>query len=79
MAIATIALWIANFVVSQTFPMLDQNLLLVTHFHHSFPFFLYATFCLGEALFVWRMLPETKKRSLEEIAQLWIRIRVKEQ
>jgi sugar porter (SP) family MFS transporter len=79
MAIATIALWTANFVVSQTFPMLDQNLLLVTHFHHSFPFFLYATFCLGEALLVWRMLPETKKRSLEEIAQLWIKIRVKEQ
>jgi len=77
MAIATIALWTANFVVSQTFPMLDQNPLLVTKFHHSFPFFLYATFCLGEALFVWRMLPETKNRSLEEIAQMWRKIGVK--
>ena len=71
MAICTAALWIANFVVSQTFPMLDENHTLVAHFGHGFPFFLYAGFCIVEMCFVWRSLPETKNRSLEEISGWW--------
>ena len=71
MAISTAVLWIANFVVSQTFPMLDENPTLVAHFGHGFPFFLYAGFCVAEIWFVWRSLPETKNRSLEEISSWW--------
>ena len=71
MAICTAVLWIANFVVSQTFPMLDENRTLVAHFGHGFPFFLYAGFCIVEMCFVWRSLPETKNRSLEEISNWW--------
>ena len=71
MAICTAVLWIANFVVSQTFPMLDENRTLVAHFGHGFPFFLYAGFCIVEMCFVWRSLPETKNRSLEEISSWW--------
>jgi sugar porter (SP) family MFS transporter len=71
MAICTAVLWIANFVVSQTFPMLDENSTLVAHFGHGFPFFLYAGFCIVEMCFVWRSLPETKNRSLEEISGWW--------
>lgn len=71
LAFATMALWLANFGVSQTFPMLDQNRTLITKFHHGFPFFFYALFCVAEALFVWRVLPETKNRSLEEIGASW--------
>jgi sugar porter (SP) family MFS transporter len=70
-AIATMALWLANFAVSQTFPMLDQSRDLVLRFHHAFPFFFYAVFCVFEALFVWRFIPETKNRSLEEIGAGW--------
>jgi sugar porter (SP) family MFS transporter len=73
MGTATVALWIANFVVSQTFPMLDQNPVLVGLFHHAFPFFFYAGFCAIEAVFVWRCLPETKNRSLEEIGASFLR------
>lgn len=71
MAVATATLWLANFVVSQTFPVLDQNPTLIQHFGHGFPFFLYASFCLLEIGFVARFLPETKNRSLEEISSWW--------
>jgi SP family xylose:H+ symportor-like MFS transporter len=71
MGIATVLLWIANFVVSQTFPMLDQNRWLVDRFHHAFPFWLYAVLCLAAILFVTRYVPETRGRSLEEVEHLW--------
>jgi SP family xylose:H+ symportor-like MFS transporter len=71
MAIAIAALWLANFVVSQTFPMLNESRTLIRHFGHSFPFFLYSGFCILQAWFVWRNLPETKNRTLEQISAWW--------
>ncbi len=71
MAIATIFLWVANFVISQTFPMMDENRWLVARFHHAFPFWLYAAFCLVSILFVWWYVPETKGKSLEDIEAMW--------
>ncbi len=68
---ATLCLWSANFVVSQTFPMLNENVWLVGAFHHGFPFFIYAAMCLVELLFVWRFVPETRRQSLEQIEKLW--------
>ncbi|MBS1850547.1 MAG: sugar porter family MFS transporter [Acidobacteria bacterium] len=73
MGIATIALWAANFVVSQTFPMMNESQYLIARFQHGFPFFLYALFCFLELIFVWRVLPETTNRSLEDISDLWDR------
>jgi SP family xylose:H+ symportor-like MFS transporter len=70
-AISTAALWVSNFAVSQTFPMLDESSGLIAHFGHGFPFFLYAGFCVVEMCFVWRSLPETKNRSLEDISNWW--------
>jgi SP family xylose:H+ symportor-like MFS transporter len=72
MAIAVACLWIANFIVSQTFLMMDGNKYLVDIFHHGFPFFLYAAFCLMTIVLVWRWVPETKGRSLEQIEEHWI-------
>lgn len=71
MAIAVFCLWVANFIVSQTFPMMDENPLLVEKFNHGFPFFVYAAFCVVLYLFTWKMLPETKGKTLEEIEQSW--------
>ena len=73
MAIATTCLWIANFFVSLTFPIMDGNDFLVRTFHHGFPFFVYAAFCVGTILLVWRYIPETKGRSLEQIEEHWLR------
>jgi sugar porter (SP) family MFS transporter len=72
MAIATLLLWSANYLVSQTFPMIDEDPLLVEIFHHAFPFWLYAAFCLVMVIVVARWVPETKGKSLEAIEHLWL-------
>jgi sugar porter (SP) family MFS transporter len=71
MSIATFCLWSANFVVSQTFPMMDENAWLLSRFNHGFPFYVYAGFCLVLVLTIWKAVPETKGRSLEEIERSW--------
>ncbi len=71
LSVATFFLWSANFVVSQTFPMMDENATLVAHFNHGFPFYVYAAFCVVLVLTVWKFFPETKGRSLEEIERFW--------
>jgi sugar porter (SP) family MFS transporter len=71
MAIATVCLWLADFVVTQTFPMMDESAWLVEVFHRAFPFLVYAFFCVASVLFVWRYVPETKGKTLEEIERSW--------
>ncbi len=73
MAVASFCLWTANFVVSQTFPMMDKNETLVAKFNHGFPFWIYAGFCVVLFIVVWRWVPETKGHSLEEIEKQWLR------
>lgn len=72
MGIATICLWVANTVVSQTFPMMNENKFLIDVFHHGFPFFIYGTMCIVLIVFMWRFVPETKGKSLEEIEKMWL-------
>lgn len=71
LSVATFALWTSNFVVSQTFPMMDEQPWLVSRFNHGFPFYLYALFCILLVWLVWKRIPETKGRSLEEIEAAW--------
>ncbi|MEI6277048.1 MAG: sugar porter family MFS transporter [Prolixibacteraceae bacterium] len=61
MAIATTSLWIACFVLTYTFPILNRLL------QAGGTFWLYALICLFGFLFILKKLPETKGRSLEEI------------
>ena len=72
MAIATVCLWVANYLVSQTFPMMEENNWLLEKFHHAFPFWLYGIFCVVLVAFVWRFVPETKGKTLEEIEKHWM-------
>jgi MFS transporter, SP family, xylose:H+ symportor len=71
MAIATFLLWVANYIVSQTFPMMDENAWLMARFNRGFPFLLYAAFCVVLMIVVAKWVPETKGRSLEEIERMW--------
>jgi sugar porter (SP) family MFS transporter len=71
MAVATVCLWIANYGVSQTFPMMDKSTLFINLFHHAFPFWVYAVFCVVLFALVLKMIPETKGKSLEEIERYW--------
>jgi sugar porter (SP) family MFS transporter len=61
MAIATTSLWIACFILTYTFPILNKVL------NASGTFWLYAAICLSGFYFILKRLPETKGMSLEEI------------
>lgn len=61
MSVATTALWVACFVLTYTFPLLNQWL------RASGTFWLYGLICLSGFLFILRRLPETKGKSLEEV------------
>ncbi|TFG47819.1 MAG: hypothetical protein E4H40_05760, partial [Candidatus Brocadiia bacterium] len=63
----------ANSIVSQTFPMMDENEFLVEKFHRGFPFFIYGIMCVVLVVFMWRFVPETKGKSLEQIETIWKR------
>src|SRR5437763_13376836 len=52
MAIAVAAQWIANFIVSSTFPVLDRNSALNAAFNHGFAYWLYGVASILAALFV---------------------------
>jgi SP family xylose:H+ symportor-like MFS transporter len=71
MAIAVAAQWVANYLVSWTFPILDENPYLVEHFKHGFAYWIYGGMSILAALFMWRFVPETKGRSLENMEKLW--------
>jgi SP family xylose:H+ symportor-like MFS transporter len=71
MSIAVAAQWAANFLVSWTFPIMDKNETLVKLFNHGFSYWIYGLLALLAALFVWKMLPETKGKTLEEMEKLW--------
>jgi sugar porter (SP) family MFS transporter len=76
LGLATFFLWLADYAVTQSFPILDaKGSWWVEHFHHAFPFYLYAVFCVVLVLVVWRFVPETKNRTLEEIERMWVRSR----
>jgi len=61
MAVATTALWAASFLLTYTFPLLNKAL------QAGGTFWLYALICLAGFFFIWKKLPETKGKSLEEI------------
>lgn len=71
MGIATLCLWLANWIVAQTFPMMNENKYLIEKFHHGFPYSIYGVMCGVTVLFVWFFVPETKGKTLEEIEMYW--------
>ena len=71
MAIAVAAQWIANLFVSWSFKVMDGNSALNAAFNHGFAYWIYAAMSILSALFVMRYVPETKRRSLEAIQDMW--------
>jgi MFS family permease len=67
MSIATICLWVACTVLTMTF------LSLVKAVSATGAFLVYSTMCVITFAIVWRFVPETKGRSLEEIERSWTR------
>jgi SP family xylose:H+ symportor-like MFS transporter len=63
-AIAVAFQWIFNFIVSSTFPPLYD-------FSPMLSYSLYGAICVLAALFVWKFVPETKGKTLEDMSKLW--------
>ncbi|MBO4605369.1 MAG: D-xylose transporter XylE [Bacteroidales bacterium] len=63
-AIAVAFQWISNFIVSSTFVPLYT-------WSPAFTYGLYCAMCLLAAFFVWRLVPETKGKTLEDMTALW--------
>jgi sugar porter (SP) family MFS transporter len=61
MSIAVAALWLACFILTYTFPLLNAQL------GAAGTFGLYAAICVFGFMFIWKKLPETKGRTLEQI------------
>ena len=72
-AIAVAFQWIFNFIVSSTFlPMYNMRLgSMGVNFGHFFSYALYGVICVVAALFVWKLVPETKGKTLEDMTKLW--------
>jgi SP family xylose:H+ symportor-like MFS transporter len=71
MALAVAMQWIANYLVSWTFPILDKSPWLVDHFKHGFAYWIYGVMGILAALFMALTVPETKGRTLEQMEALW--------
>jgi len=61
MSVSVFSLWIACFLLTYTFPLLNESL------GTAYTFWIYAAICVGGLLFTWSRLPETKGKTLEEI------------
>jgi SP family xylose:H+ symportor-like MFS transporter len=71
-AVAVAFQWIFNFIVSSTFvPMFNMHLTEGDDFGHWFTYGLYGIICVVAAIFVWRLVPETKGKTLEDMSKLW--------
>lgn len=72
-AIAVAFQWIFNFIVSSTFvPMYNMRLgEMGDRFGHMFAYALYGVICVLAAIFVYKLVPETKGKTLEDMTALW--------
>lgn len=64
-AIASMMLWVADYIVSQSFPPL------ISSAGPAITFWIFGILALFTVLFSWRVVPETKGKSLEEIEDMW--------
>lgn len=65
MSICTAVLWLSDFTLSHTFLILTQNI------GEGWTFMLYVVVTALSAIFVWKLVPETRGKSLEEIEVYW--------
>ncbi|MFD0794523.1 sugar porter family MFS transporter [Mucilaginibacter litoreus] len=65
MSLATLSLWIGNFLVGQLTPLMLEGL------GSSWTFWLFALCCSPALWLTWKLIPETKGRSLENIENYW--------
>lgn len=69
MSIAGFSLWIGTYLIGQLTPWMLRNLT------PAGTFILFAAMCIPYILIVWKMIPETTGKSLEEIERYWTKLK----
>jgi membrane protein implicated in regulation of membrane protease activity len=67
MSLATFSLWIGTYLIGQLTPWLLATL------SPAGTFFLFAVMCLPYIIIIWRLMPETTGKTLEEIELFWLK------
>jgi sugar porter (SP) family MFS transporter len=70
-AISSLAVWTADSVLNQLFPILRDS------WGKNVTFYAFAAILIPQFYFVWKIMPETKGRSLEEIEKSWLKHQTK--
>lgn len=71
MSVAVASQWVANLIISWTFPMMNESTLLTRLFNHGFSYWIYGAMGLLAAWFILKLVPETKGKTLEGIESIW--------
>lgn len=64
MAIAVAVQWLANFTITSTYPSM-------MNFSGTFTYGFYALMCILSGIFIWKFIPETKGKTLEQLESFW--------
>lgn len=67
MSIAGLSLWIGTFLIGQLTPWMLETIT------PAGTFFLFAFMCIPYMFIVWKLMPETAGKSLEEIERFWLK------
>ncbi len=67
MSFAGLSLWIGTFLIGQLTPWLLENIT------PAGTFFLFGLMCIPYMLIVWKLMPETAGKSLEDIERFWLK------
>ncbi len=65
MSLSLVSLWVWCTIVPMTFPLLSEAITIARSF------WIYAVMCIFAWIFIWRVVPETKDKTLEEIESFW--------
>jgi sugar porter (SP) family MFS transporter len=71
MSLATTAMFTSSYIVTNLFPFL-LDAFKRAFGHPGGTFIIFACICVACSIFVWRLLPETKDKTLEEIGLQWL-------
>ena len=67
MSVAGLSLWVGTYLIGQLTPWMLENLT------SAGTFFLFAFMCIPYMLIVWKLMPETAGKSLEDIERFWLK------
>jgi len=73
MSLATLSMFTASYITVNVFPVILDRFK-AAYGHPGGTFLIFMGICLACSLFVWRTLPETKDKSLEEIGRFWLHL-----